>query len=165
MQARGGLRNFFLFDTFEGMTEPTESDIEISSGRFAWDLMKKIADRSLKDSVWCYASYEEVSSNFRSFDIDSSVLKFIKGDVAKSLKDEKNLPSEIAVLRLDTDFYESTKIELETLYPRLVSGGILILDDYGHWNGARRAVDEYFASNKRPFLAWSDYSGRIGIKP
>ena len=61
---------------------------------------------------------------------------------------EKNLPSKVSVLRLDTDWYKSTKIELETLYPRLVKGGVLIIDDYGYFEGARKAVDEYFLKGK-----------------
>lgn len=47
-------------------------------------------------------------------------------------------------MRLDTDFYSSTKIELEILVPRMVAGGILIVDDYGAWAGSKQAVDEYF---------------------
>jgi hypothetical protein len=66
-------------------------------------------------------------------------------------------------LRLDTDWYESTKIELEILYPLLEPGGILIIDDYGHFSGARKAVDEYF-KNKIPFMFHVDYSCRILIK-
>ena len=61
--------------------------------------------------------------------------------------DNKNLPEKISILRLDTDFYSSTKIELEILYKRLVKGGILIIDDYGHWKGVRKAVDEFVSSN------------------
>jgi O-methyltransferase len=74
-------------------------------------------------------------------------------------------PEEIALLRLDTDWYESTKHELVHLYPRLSPGGVLILDDYGHYEGARRAVDEYFESaGGRPLLTRVDYTGRVGIK-
>lgn len=75
--------------------------------------------------------------------LDSSVL-FVKGKVEETLRDQKNFPKSIALLRLDTDFYESTKMELEVLYPRLVSGGVLIIDDYGHCQGARKATDEHF---------------------
>jgi predicted O-methyltransferase YrrM len=74
-------------------------------------------------------------------------------------------PEQIAVLRLDTDWYESTKHELEQLYPRLSPGGVLILDDYGHYEGARRAVEEYFAEHGgRPLLTRVDYTGRVGVK-
>ena len=74
-------------------------------------------------------------------------------------------PEQIAVLRLDTDWYESTRHELEQLYPRLSPGGVLILDDYGHYEGARRAVEEYFAEHGgRPLLTRVDYTGRVGVK-
>jgi hypothetical protein len=64
------------------------------------------------------------------------------------------------LLRLDTDWYESTKHELVHLYPRLVPNGVLIIDDYGHWKGAREAVDEYFATLKlKPLLSRLDYTG------
>ena len=75
-------------------------------------------------------------------------INFIKGPVEKTLIMKQNLPSKISVLRLDTDWYKSTKIELEILYPRLVKGGILIIDDYGYFEGARKAVDEYFIEKK-----------------
>jgi hypothetical protein len=84
--------------------------------------------------------------------------------VETSLPD--SAPSEIALLRLDTDWYESTKHELIHLYPRLLPGGILIIDDYGHWQGARKAVDEYFQTLRPvPFLSRIDYTGRIAVKP
>ena len=66
-------------------------------------------------------------------------------------------------MRLDTDWYESTRHELTHLYPRLVVGGVLIIDDYGHWESARKAVDEY-VENTRILLNRIDYSGRIGVK-
>ena len=74
-------------------------------------------------------------------------------------------PDDLALLRLDTDWYESTRHELEHLYPRLCDGGVLLLDDYGHWEGARRAVDEYFeAAGRAPLLARIDYTGRVAVK-
>ena len=75
------------------------------------------------------------------------------------------LPSGIALLRLDTAWYESIKHELEHLYPLLVAGGVIIIDDYGHWKGAKKAVDEYIKDNNLPLLLNRlDYTGRIGIK-
>ena len=65
------------------------------------------------------------------------------------------------MLRLDTDWYESTRHELEHLMPLLQAGGVLIIDDYGHWQGARRAVDEYLDRTGMPLLlSRTDYSGR-----
>jgi O-methyltransferase len=96
--------------------------------------------------------------------LDDKII-FIQGDVAVTLEVPNNLPEGIAVLRLDTDWYESTKKELEILYPRLSVGGVLLVDDYGHWVGAREAVDEYFKRhNNRPFLVYNDNTGRAGVK-
>ena len=91
-------------------------------------------------------------------------LNFIVGKVEDTLYSDK-IPNKIALLRLDTDWYESTKIELEVLYPLLSSGGILIVDDYGHFEGARKAVDEYFSKfDKKPYIHRIDYTARIIIK-
>mgnify|MGYP001329190707 FL=1 len=57
---------------------------------------------------------------------------------------QNNKIPDIAILRLDTDFYSSTITELKFLYPKLVKGGVLIIDDYGVWNGATKATHEYF---------------------
>ena len=89
-------------------------------------------------------------------------IKFVKGPVEQTLLKEENLPKKISVLRLDTDFYSSTKIELKILYPRLINGGILIVDDYGYWQGARKAVDEYF--NEKKILHIVDQTCRYIIK-
>ena len=68
-------------------------------------------------------------------------------------------------MRLDTDWYESTKHELTHLFPLLSSGGVIIIDDYGHWQGAKKAVDEYFEENNiKILLNRIDYTGRVGIK-
>ena len=75
------------------------------------------------------------------------------------------VPGQLALLRLDTDWYESTRHELEHLYPALETGGVLIVDDYGHWDGAARAVDEYFARQGSPLLLTrTDYTGRMAVK-
>ena len=88
---------------------------------------------------------------------------FVPGPVEQTLPD--HAPDPIAILRLDTDWYASTRHELEHLFPRVAPGGVLIVDDYGHWEGARRAVDEYFArSDDRILLQRIDYTGRIGVK-
>jgi O-methyltransferase len=76
---------------------------------------------------------------------DERLCRIVQGDVVQTLRHEANLPEEIALLRLDTDWYASTIVELKVLYPRLAIGGILIVDDYGHWQGSKKAVDEYFA--------------------
>lgn len=153
-------RQCWLFDTFTGMTEPTDADVRRNGeGARETYLSKQRSDHN----EWCYASLEDVQDSFRVAGLTQNV-HCIKGDVLNTLADQRNLPSKISVLRLDTDWYESTKAELEVLYPRLVPGGILIIDDYGHWQGARKAVDEYFLSVPRPFLQYTDATGRVGVK-
>jgi hypothetical protein len=89
---------------------------------------------------------------------------FVEGRVEDTLP--AHAPEQLALLRLDTDWYESTRAEMEHLYPRLVPGGVLIIDDYGHWEGARRAVDEHFAAHgPAPLLHRIDYTARIAVKP
>ncbi|MCC6947036.1 MAG: class I SAM-dependent methyltransferase [Bradyrhizobiaceae bacterium] len=154
-------RSLYLFDTFTGMPEPIQLDVNYR-GESA---QEKYAERRKSDHTnWAYASLDEVRSNFLRFNLDLQNVFFVAGKVEDTLRDESNLPKQIAILRLDTDFYESTKAELEILYPRLVPGGILIVDDYGHWLGAKRAVDEYF-SDRRPLLLPVDYSCRMAVKP
>jgi O-methyltransferase len=90
-------------------------------------------------------------------------VKLIKGRVEETLLISNNIPNKISILRLDTDWYESTKIELEVLFPRLVISGVLFIDDYGHFKGAKQAVDEYF-KNQNIWLHYIDYSCRVIIK-
>jgi len=154
-------RHLHLFDTFEGMTAPTDKDVSFF-GDTAEHLLNT-ENRSDASSVWCIASLEEVRDNMESTGFPAAQIHCIKGRVEDTIPE--HAPPTIALLRLDTDWYESTRHELEHLYPRLVTGGVLILDDYGHWQGARKAVDEYFAQRgKPPLLQRIDYSGRLAIK-
>jgi O-methyltransferase len=91
----------------------------------------------------------------------SIVPNYHVGDIVETIK----VPSPIAVLRLDTDWYESTKFELETFYPHVSPGGYVIIDDYGHWKGCKQAVDEFLALNPGITLTTIDYTGRYFIKP
>ncbi|WP_417067886.1 TylF/MycF/NovP-related O-methyltransferase [Niveibacterium terrae] len=158
----GSDRKVYLFDTFEGMTEPTEADREYR-GDYARTLLE--ATERKGDSIWCIASLEDVRENFRKAGLLDDNVVFVKGDVCETLELSSNIPKQISVLRLDTDWYESTRKELEILYPRLSIGGSLMIDDYGHWAGSRQATDEYFADkHHHPFLQCIDYTGRSGIK-
>ena len=139
-------KKVWMFDTFEGMTAPTNVDIEAINQISAEN--KFAESQTNTHNEWCYASLEDVQKNCSDSGIDIAALKFIKGDVCDTLKKPDNVPDKISVLRLDTDWYESTKAELEVLYPKLSNGGVLIIDDYGHWEGARKAVDEYFSLQK-----------------
>lgn len=154
-------RDLYLFDTFEGMTEPTAADIDVA-GREAIHLLRD-QDRHTGD-VWCYASLADVRTNLTSTGYPEDRVHFVKGAVETTLPDRA--PDQIAVLRLDTDWYESTAHELLHLIPRVAPNGVLIIDDYGHWQGARRAVDEWVARESRPiFLARTDYTGRVAVLP
>lgn len=158
-------RRLFLYDTFTGMPEPSEEDRIASTGEAVHDRWETTPD-------WWAEPLPAVRENLVSGGCIEEDLHLIAGDVLETLKTESTeqseppVPGTIALLRLDTDWYESTKHELEVLYPRLVSGGILIIDDYGHFEGARKAVDEYFRDNPpQPFLARVDYTGRIAVNP
>lgn len=147
-------RALYLYDTYAGMTKPGAEDKTVYDGAEAIPMWKK---------DWCLASFEEVQNNMASTGYPKNKMVFIRGDVLKTIP--KHIPKKISILRLDTDWYESTKHELTHLFPRLVNGGVLIIDDYGHWQGARKAVDEYFQKHhSKMFLSRIDYSGRIGIK-
>ena len=155
-------RQIWLYDTYAGMTAPTDFDVEAGTGVTATEMLSttEIGDGN---NVWCVAGRADVEANVRSTGYPFSNFHFIEGDVAQTL--QTSVPEKIALLRLDTDWYESTRVGLEVLYPRLVPGGVCILDDYGHWQGARTAVDEYFAAQgHRPYMHPIDYSGRVFIK-
>lgn len=154
-------RELFLYDTFEGMSNPEEVD-KTHAGQSASDLMKKDGDKE-KNLVWAYSTLETVQTGMKSTRYPAEKIKYVKGKVEDTIP--STLPSTIALLRLDTDWYESTRHELEHLFPLLVKGGVLILDDYGYWAGAKKAVDEYFTIHKQPLLLNRiDETGRIAIK-
>jgi hypothetical protein len=152
-------RTLYLFDTFEGMSEPSAVDKSFS-GEAASDVLRN----SDKDSVfWAYGPLDGVKSVMRDTGYDQGKVIFVKGKVEATIPERA--PERIALLRLDTDWYESTYHELVHLYPRLSVGGVLIIDDYGHWQGARRAVDQYFKERKlKLLLNRIDYTGRICVK-
>lgn len=154
-------RSFWLFDTFEGMSEPGKFDFK--RGRNAADTQAKQESLRKLDgtSGWCRGDLSDVKKTMSRTTTGLNNVIFVKGMVEKTL--ELNLPNRIALLRLDTDFYESTKAELEFLYPRLSKGGVLIIDDYGAWAGARKAFDDYFTVEKKKeiFIAPNHYYGSL----
>jgi hypothetical protein len=154
-------RKIYLYDTFEGMTEPTEKDVTYAN-KDASSLLS-ISEDNKEDSVWCLATIEEVQNNLFATGYPKENLLFIKGKVEETIP--ANMPLKISLLRLDTDWYESTRHELVHLYPLLTEKGVIIIDDYGHWKGAREATDEYFKKTKQSILLNRiDYTGRIGVK-
>jgi hypothetical protein len=151
-------RYIYLFDTFEGMTAPTAEDVEDQSGRLANDLLA-----ARHENVLARSSIDDVRSNLEKIGYPIERFVFVQGDVCKTIP--ACSPERISLLRLDTDWYESTRHELENLFPRLSDRGVLIVDDYGHWRGARKAVDEYFSDRPIRYLMHRiDYTGRILLK-
>jgi O-methyltransferase len=159
-------RHLWLYDTFEGMTEPTEDDVSPyhppaletwqraeTSGERAWGELfdpGDVGEAAVRDRV--------LSTGY-----PSELVHIVKGPVEDTIPGQA--PDGLALLRLDTDWYESTRHELVHLYPRLAANGVLIIDDFGHWDGARRAVEEYFEAHPpAPLLQRTDYAGRMAIK-
>lgn len=155
-------RRLYMYDTFEGMTQPSALDRDAASQTSASELLR-MSPRQVGSNIWCIAGMNQVDAARKSLGIPDSAVRMIAGDVLNTLAEVR--PAEIAVLRLDTDWYESTRAELETLYPLLSTRGALIVDDYGHWLGARRAVDEFLASQSpTPFVHVVDGTARYLIK-
>lgn len=155
------MRDIYMYDTFEGMSAPTEEDTSVYDSQSSDQQWAEAQRDGVTD--WCYASLEDVKSNMALTGYPVDRIRFIKGKVEDTLPLSSH--SDIAVLRIDTDFYASTKSEMEILYPKLVNRGVLLIDDYGHWQGARQAVDEYFEKNKiQLLLNRIDYTGRIAVK-
>jgi len=159
-------REIYLYDTFTGMTAPSDVDVSRPEGsaKAAWEEAERRGERPWPEMYGPDVFGEErVRQTLLATGYPEERLHFVPGPVEETLPREA--PAELALLRLDTDWYESTRHELDHLYPRLRDGGVLIVDDYGHWEGARRAVDEYFATSAKPvLLARIDYTGRIGVK-
>jgi hypothetical protein len=152
-------RDLYLFDTFEGMTPPTEEDKRLD-GKSAQQLLEVYGkDRP----IWAVASLDDVKSGFERVPYPSERLHYVQGKVEDTVPDEA--PEQIAILRLDTDWYASTKHELKHLYSRLVSGGVLLIDDYGYWQGSRQAVDEFLEETGERLLLLRMDEGRIAVKP
>ena len=150
-------REIYLFDTFEGMSKPTDLDVSIDD-KIALD-----HDEAYKKET--EVQLEEVKKAVFKIGYDTSKIHFVKGKVEDTLPNNKI--DKIALLRLDTDYYESTKSEFEYLYPKLSVNGVLIVDDYGTWKGAKKATDEYLKKIKsQMFLSRINPMGAvIGIKP
>ena len=158
----GEKRPMWLYDTYEGMPAPSERDRQWN-GESAAD---KLATQERIPGVhndWAFATLDDVERQMATVEYPRDLLDLVRGPVQKTIPG--NCPGIISLLRLDTDWYESTRHELEHLWPRLSVGGVLIIDDYGHWQGAREATDEFFAAQGlREMLHRIDYTGRIAIK-
>ncbi len=151
-------RKYWLYDTFEGMSAPTQKDTSILGPA---ETEYRSSLRSDGKSDWCLAELDSVADYFAKH-TDSAPAAFVKGKVEETLTIEANKPKRIAILRLDTDFYESTAAELVHLYPLLSANGVLVIDDYNFWHGCKSAVDEYFSENRiKPAFFTDPQSGRV----
>jgi len=151
LMRRNETRDIYMFDTFGGLTRPGANDYTSSDTPFYKMTNEMVVEEWSKYKVsddinnWCYCSLERVQARLNEFNYDSSKLHYVVGDVMSTLNDGANIPEKIAILRLDTDWYETSKFELEKLYDKVVTGGVIVFDDYYHWAGQRKATDEFFA--------------------
>jgi len=152
-------RELYLFDTFDGMTPPTDKDVTFDGTPVA----ELLSSRPGTSKIWAVASLEDVRQGFEEVPYPSDRIHFVPGPVESTLPEQA--PERIAILRLDTDWYESTRHELATLYDRLSPGGVLIIDDYGSYQGARAAVEEFLEQTGARLLLLPIGPGRIAVKP
>lgn len=153
-------RRIYMYDTYAGMAEPTEKDVDVHNtpARVEWQ-----ASQQGDHNQWAYCPLPQVQANMRATGYPFDRFVFVQGKVEDTIP--ATLPQQIAILRLDTDWYESTWHEMVHLFPRLVNRGVLLIDDYGAWKGAREAVDKYLAEQRVPMLLNRvDSTGRIGVK-
>jgi O-methyltransferase len=154
-------RQLHLYDTFAGMTEPDDIDIDYD-GQAMKPIWAQITGQN--QTMGFGGSEEQVRANMRLTLYPERLMHFIKGDVLQTLP--ARAPARIALLRLDTDWYKSTLHELTHLYDLIVPHGVLIIDDYGWCRGARQATDEFFRDRPfKPMLHRVDQGPRIMIKP
>ena len=154
-------RRILLYDTYRGMVRPTVEDVSV----FGKSALRKF-EKKLKDGecTWNNHPLETVRANLARTGYPADKLLFIEGLVQDTLP--LNDSASIAILRLDTNLYESTKAECEFLMPKLAPGGILIIDDYFRWRGQQKAIDEYLAAQGiRMFLVRLDDHSAIGVMP
>jgi O-methyltransferase len=157
-------RDFFMYDTYEGIPAPGEEDALIGGDHESLKAWWSKENKDPDAAPWLDAPVETVRANMARTGYDIDRVHLIPGLVEETIP--ATAPEQVAFLRLDTDYYSSTKVELEQLFPRLSPGGVLIVDDYGYTEGARKAVDEYFADYPDPiFLHRIDAAGRLVVKP
>lgn len=156
------LRKTWLFDSFEGLPEPTKED-----GAIAKDYAENKVEGNLETINKCVGPLEDVKKIFfQILKIDPKNVVIEKGWFQNTLPIAKAKIGKIAMLRLDGDWYESTKCCLDNLYDNVIVGGYIIIDDYGHWEGAKKALEEFFwHKNIKPDLIKIDYTGVYFQKP
>jgi len=152
LMKNNSVRDIYLYDTFAGLVEPSEYDYTCNDAKLYQmnndDVYNAWKSQIINENVngWCFTPLYIVKDRLNSTGYPQNNLHYVVGDVMETLKDKTKIPEKIAILRLDTDWYESSKYELEQMYDNVVTGGIIIFDDYYHWDGQRRATDEFFLS-------------------
>lgn len=143
-------RPLWLFDSFQGLPRPSPED-----GAKA---------REEYHAGWCQGSAEDVREVFRLLGIPLSRLHVVEGWYQDTFPKAQVRP--ISLLHIDADWYESVKLCLEKFYDAVEPGGFVVLDDYGYWEGCRKAVDEFFQRRAlRARLIQVDYTGHYFEKP
>ena len=162
LRQRDTMRRIFMYDTFDGHPRPdAEKDIDIWGNRAADEWQRRETNGTLRE--WGFASIAETRANLMSTGYPRDRLVFVEGMVERTVPEVR--AERLALLRLDTDWYHSARAALHHLYPKLVPGGVLIIDDYGHYRGQREAVDAYFREiGCTPLLHRIDYSCRVMVK-
>lgn len=162
MQRGQSDREFHLFDTFAGMPVPGERDV-YADGRSAheeWALKL----RPDGNSGWVVSTLDDTRRFIKRTGYPPHKVHYVEGMVEDTISGAA--PEQIALLRLDTDFFSSTLHELDRLYPRLASGGVLIIYDYGAFKGSQLATDQYFERmGLKLMLHRIDCNSRVAIKP
>jgi len=157
LMKNNAVRDIYMYDTFGGLTEPSEHDYTCKDAKLYQMTKEDVYNTWNTNRIdettnnWCYTPLETVQTRLHSTGYPKDNLRYVVGDVMETLQDKRNIPEKIAILRLDTDWYESSKFELEQMYDNVVTGGVIILDDYYHWNGQRRATDDFFSNKHIPY--------------
>lgn len=152
-------RNVWMYDTFSGMTKPSDEDFKNDGTSNNKDILNYWSNNK-----WCYCSLDDVKKNLSISNFPTNNIKYVIGDVCNTLTKDENIPDKLSLLRLDTDWYKSTKIELEILYPKLNKFGTLIVDDFNYWHGSKKAVIEYFNNDISHFKVLNSKSAVYKIK-
>jgi O-methyltransferase len=161
-------RDLHLFDSFEGLPEPDEAIDGEKAAQFARDLGAR-ANGKLAPLEGAFGSVGTLEINKQLLEkvvgYDTNHLHYYKGWFQDTLPRHAADVGDIAILRLDGDWYSSQSVCLDYLYDKVVSGGFVIIDDYGWFDGDRRAVDEFMQRKQiRAFLNHIDNAGRYWIK-
>ncbi len=158
--ASGKNNKIFGFDSFEGMPDITKEDLGDYNKSCPLTSFGKVGD-NLSGGI------DNVYNSFNKLNLNMDNVTLVKGFFQDTLQIQENIDNlgKIAILRLDGDWYESTKVCLEKLYDNVIEGGVIIIDDYGHFVGAKNATDEFRQKNKitTPLIK-TDYTEHYWIK-